>query len=174
MANKTQDSTVLEMIISVHSSMVIVYGFIALIYFELVIWHDTIRVQLKRYREPDYTYIDNIHKLSTNIKDICTGHRNRKNSEPLARFSGLFRRVQNIVHVGACTYIVFILQCQNVQTISKLSNQCRNKQQTITAFIWGEHQVVNHWEVVFSSGLQLWMLPRNSWHFGEISFKKHY
>jgi hypothetical protein len=45
--------------------------------------------------------------LSVNIKFICTSFRNRQNSEPLASFSGLFRKdsftVPYIIGSGSCS-----------------------------------------------------------------------
>ena len=61
------------------------------------------------------SYIYNICTLSENIKFISTSFTNRQKSEPLARFSSLFRNECKLISYSTSTYIVFILQYQKVK-----------------------------------------------------------
>jgi hypothetical protein len=77
-------------------------------------------------------YIYHIHTLMAKIKFICTSFINRKKkmkSEPLARLLAYFAVNANKFYIYLqCIHIVFILQCQNVQTTAKLSEKkhCSN------------------------------------------------
>ena len=81
-------------------------------------------------------YIYNIRTLSVNIKFICTSFRNRKNSEPSASFSGLFRSEYKLILYLTTSVRILCLSC-NVKKVGKLVRfkQKGQKQASSSPFI---------------------------------------
>jgi hypothetical protein len=75
------------------------------------------------------TDIYNIRTLSVNIKFICTSFRNRQNSEPSARFSGLFRREYKWILYLTTIYVycVYPAMSKKSENLSDLNKKDRNK-----------------------------------------------
>ena len=73
--------------------------------------------------------IYNIRTLSVNIKFICTSFRNRQNSEPLASFSGMFRREYKWILYLTTMYVycVYPAMSKKSENLSDLNKKDRNK-----------------------------------------------
>ena len=67
--------------------------------------------------------------MSVNIKFICTSFRNRQNSEPLASFSGLFRREYKWILYLTTMYVycVYPAMSKKSENLSDLNKKDRNK-----------------------------------------------
>ena len=74
-------------------------------------------------------YIYNIRTLSVNIKFICTSFRNRQNSEPWERFSGLFRSEYKWILYLTTMYVycVYPAMSKKSENLSDFNKKDRNK-----------------------------------------------
>ena len=77
--------------------------------------------------------IYNIRTLSVNKKIICTSFRNRRNSEPLASFSGLFRsEYKGILYLTTMyVYCVYPAMSKKPENSSDLNKKDRNKHHSL-------------------------------------------